>query len=166
MVLEDPGTRQVIEIPKEGMLVSLKCAENHKLGKGSVLEIMGNDGNIRKITFQGAIEHYLGYNLFVVSDSYYEEVMGEKADLCVFLLNGNAEGLYEQVKHIEGFLSLLIKEVFYEGVYNGSRLYGIGRRDVYIICIRRGLSGIFRGVKFSFVNFLSCGRSIYFKWHL
>lgn len=106
MVLEDPDTRQVIEIPEYGMLVSLKCAENHHLENGSVLEIMGNDGNVRKITSQGVVEHYLGYNLFVVSDSYYEEVMGEKADLCVFLLKGNVDGLYEKVKHMEGFLSL------------------------------------------------------------
>ena len=106
MVLEDPDTRQVVEIPEEGMLVSLKCAQNHNLEYDSVLKIMGNDGNVREIISRGVIEHYLGYNLFVVSDSYYEEVMGEEADLCVFLLKGNADGLYEKVKHMEGFLSL------------------------------------------------------------
>ena len=106
MVLENPDTRREVEIPKDGMLVSLKCAQNHNLKNGSVLEVMGNDGNVRKITAQGVIEHYLGYNLFVVSDSYYEKVMGEEADRCVFLLKGNVDGLYEKVKHREGFLSI------------------------------------------------------------
>ncbi len=106
MVLEDPDTRQVVDIPEEGMLVSIKCSEKHDLKNGSVLEIMGNDGEIRKMPQAGVIEHYLGYNLFVVSDSYYEEVMGEEADLCVFLLKGNVDGLYEKVKHMEGFLSI------------------------------------------------------------
>lgn len=106
MVLEDPDTRQMVELPEEGMLVSLKCTEYHDLENGSVLEIMGSDGEIRKVTQAGAIEHYLGYNLFVVSESYYEEVMGEEADLCVFLLKGNVDGLYEKVKDLDGFLSI------------------------------------------------------------
>ena len=106
MVLEDPGTRRVVEIPEEGMLVSIKCSENHELENGFSLEIMGNDGNVRKVPQEGVIEHYLGYNLFVVSESYYEKVMGEEADLCVFLLKGNVDGLYEKVKHMEGFLSI------------------------------------------------------------
>lgn len=106
MVLEDPDARQMVELPEEGMLVSLKCTEYHNLENGSVLEIMGNDGEIRKVTQAGVIEHYLGYNLFVVSESYYEEVMGEEADLCVFLLKGNVDGLYEKVKNLDGFLSI------------------------------------------------------------
>lgn len=106
MVLEDPDTRQYHELPEEGMLVSLRCAENYGLETGSVLEIMGSDGNPRKASVAGVIEHYLGYNLFVVSDSYYEEIMGEKADQCVFLLKGDVEGLYDKVKTIDGFLSL------------------------------------------------------------
>ena len=106
MVLEDPYTRQHHELPEEGMLVSLRCAENYGLETGSVLEIMGSDGNPRKASVAGVIEHYLGYNLFVVSDSYYEEIMGEKADQCVFLLKGDVEGLYDKVKTIDGFLSL------------------------------------------------------------
>lgn len=106
MVLEDPYTRALLELPEEGILVSVKCAENLDLEKGSVLEIMGSDGNPRQVAVAGVIEHYIGYNLFVTSDSYYEEIMGEEADECVFLLKGNAEGLYEKVKDIDGFISL------------------------------------------------------------
>ncbi len=106
MYLEDPSTRQKLEVPQEGMLVSLRCAENYDLEPGSELEIMGMDGKIKTVSVSGIIEHYLGYNLFVVSDSYYETVMGEKADACVFLLKGNIEGLYEKVNEIEGFISL------------------------------------------------------------
>ncbi len=106
MVLEDPGTRKVQEVPKDGILVSLRCAEKYDLEPGSVIEIMGIDGNIKKVSVAGVIEHYLGYNLFVTCDSYYEEVMGEKADSSVFLLKGNIEGLYEKVSELDGFLSL------------------------------------------------------------
>ena len=106
MVLEDPDSKKTLEVPQEGMLISLRCAENHELKKGSVLEIMGSDGNARKATVSGVIEHYLGYNLFVVSDSYYEEVMEEEADRCIFLLKGNVEGLYDKVKNMDGFLFL------------------------------------------------------------
>lgn len=106
MVLEDPDTGKLLEVPEEGLLVSLRCAENHELKTGAVLEIMGSDGNARKATVSGVIEHYLGYNLFVVSDSYYEEVMEEEADRCVFLLKGNVEGLYDKVKTMDGFLFL------------------------------------------------------------
>lgn len=106
MVLEDPDTRKLVEVPEEGMLVSLRCAEKHGLKTGSVLEIMGSDGNARKAMVAGVIEHYLGYNLFVVSDSYYEKIMEEEADRCVFLLKGNVEGLYDKVKTMDGFLFL------------------------------------------------------------
>ena len=106
MVLEDPDTRMRLTVPEEGMLVSLRCVENHGLEKGSVLEIMRTDGNSGKASVGGVIEHYLGYNLFVVSDSYYEKVMGEEADESVFLLKGSVEGLYDKVKGVEGFLSL------------------------------------------------------------
>lgn len=106
MVLENPYTRNLTELPEEGILVSVKCAENLGLEKGSVLEIMGSDGNTKQVVVAGVIEHYLGYNLFVASDSYYEEIMGEEADECVFLLKGNIQGLYEKVKDIDGFLSL------------------------------------------------------------
>ena len=88
------------------MLVSLKCAENHNLEKGNTLQLMAGDTSTSNIPFQGTIEHYLGYNLFVLSETYYEQVMKEEADRCVFLLKGNVEGLYEKVKDLEGFLSL------------------------------------------------------------
>lgn len=106
MVLEDPYTGELLELPEEGILVSVKCAENLGLEQGSVLEIMDSDGNQREMEVAGVIEHYLGYNLFITSDSYYEEIMGEKADECVFLLKGSVEGLYEKVKDMEGFISL------------------------------------------------------------
>lgn len=106
MVLEDPYTRETVKVQEDGILVSVKCAENLGLENGSVLEIMGNDGNPRQVIVKGVIEHYIGYNLFVTSDGYYEDVMGEEADKCVFLLKGNIEGLYEKVKDMDGFISL------------------------------------------------------------
>ena len=106
MVLEDPETGEILEIPQEGALISIRCAETFGLEKGSELEVLGSDGTVRKVKVAGIIEHYLAYNLFVTSDSYYETVFGETADECVFLLKGNIDGLYEAVKDMDGFLSL------------------------------------------------------------
>ena len=117
MVLQDAETRQLKEVPEEGMLVSLRCAENHDLEEGSVLEILGSDGKARQFLVAGVIEHYLGYNLFVVSDDYFEKTMGEDTDPCVFLLKGNIDGLYEKVKDVDGFLSLRDNSE-YEGMGN------------------------------------------------
>ncbi|MBP3684875.1 MAG: hypothetical protein J6J12_07925 [Oscillospiraceae bacterium] len=106
MVLEDPQSREILEVPEEGALVSIRCAEVFGLDAGSELEILGSDGSPRRIRVAGVVEHYLAYNLFVVSDSYYEAVFGEAADESVFLLKGSIDGLYEAVKDLEGFLSI------------------------------------------------------------
>lgn len=106
MVLENPDTREVIELPEKGILVSLKCMENYDLKVDDILEITDGEGNPKQVTVAGEIEHYLPYNLFVMSEEYYKEVMREEADRCVFLLKGNIDGLYDKVKEMDGFLSL------------------------------------------------------------
>lgn len=106
MMLEDPYTRQILDVPDSGALVSLRCAETFGLEIGSELEVLGSDGQPRKIPVSGIIEHYLSYNLIVMSDEGYAAIFGQPADECVFLLKGNVDGLYEQVKDLDGFLSL------------------------------------------------------------
>ena len=106
MVLENPDTRERVELPSDGILVSLKCAENYNLKTGSVLEVTDSQGEAQELTVAGIIEHYLPYNLFVMSEGYYEAMMGEDADQCVFLIKGNVDALYEKVKNMDGFLSL------------------------------------------------------------
>lgn len=106
MVLEDLDTGKTAGIPEDGMLVSRKCAEMYDLSKGSTVEIMDEDGGAVECTISGVIEHYLPYHMFVTTDSYYETVMGEPADSCIFLINGAVDGLEEQVKDLDGFLSL------------------------------------------------------------
>ena len=106
MVLENPNTRELVELPERGMLVSLKCMENHDLKANDVLEITNEMGTAKQALVAGEIEHYLPYNLFVMSEEYYEEVMEEQADRCVFLLKGNIDGLYDKVKDTDGFLFL------------------------------------------------------------
>lgn len=106
MVLEDPVTGEIQEIPEEGVLVSIKCADQFGLKEGSAVKVMDANGSIREVTVAGIIEHYLGYNLFVTSTEYYEKVMEEEADECVFLLKGDVDGLYEKVKDLDGFISL------------------------------------------------------------
>ena len=103
---EDVETRKAVNIPDDGVLISKKCADNFELEKGSVIEIMDADGNPREFKVSGVIDHYLPYHQMITSVDYYEEVMGEKADKCIFLLKGNIDGLYEKVKTRDGFLSL------------------------------------------------------------
>lgn len=103
---EDVETRKAVNIPDDGVLISKKCADNFELKKGSVIEIMDADGNPREFKVSGVIDHYLPYHQMITSVDYYEEVMGEKADKCIFLLKGNIDGLYEKVKNQDGFLSL------------------------------------------------------------
>ena len=106
MVLEDVKTRKTLDVPENGILISIKYAEKFDLEAGSEIEMMDSDGTIGLVTVAGIIEHYLPYNLIVMSESYYEESMGEEADNCVFLLKGSVDGLYEKVKDMEGFISI------------------------------------------------------------
>lgn len=104
--LEDIETKKQMELPKEGVLISRKCADNYDLKSGSVIEVMDAEGNARECKIAGVIEHYLPYHQIVTSVEYYEKVFGEKADACVFLLKGNIDGLYEKVRDKDGFMSL------------------------------------------------------------
>ncbi len=106
MVLENPDTRERLEVPEDGMLVSLKCVENNRLQSGSVLEITDSQNIPQEFVVAGEIEHYLPYNLFVMSETYYESTMGEESDPCVFLIKDNVDGLYDKVKDVDGFLFL------------------------------------------------------------
>lgn len=106
LYLEDVNTTQPLQVPSDGVLISRKCADNFHLEAGSVIELMDADGNPRECRVSGVIEHYLPYHQLITSVDYYEKLMGEKADKCVFLLKGNIDGLYEKVKNEAGFLSL------------------------------------------------------------
>lgn len=104
--LEDVETGKAVSVPDDGVLISKKCADNFDLGAGSVIELLDEGGNSKEFKVSGVIDHYLPYHQIVTSVDYYEEVMGEKADKCIFLLEGNIDGLYEKVKKRDGFLSL------------------------------------------------------------
>lgn len=106
LYLEDVDTGESLQIPNDGVLISKKCADNFKLESGSVIELMDADGNSRECEVSGVIDHYLPYHQLITSSQYYEKVMGEKPDSCIFLLKGNIDGLYEKVKDQPGFLSL------------------------------------------------------------
>lgn len=104
--LEDANTKEAVKIPDDGVLISKKCADNFELEAGSVIELMDADGNPRECKVSGVIEHYLPYHQIITSVDYYEDLMGEETDKCVFLLKGNIDGLYDKVKNEDGFLSL------------------------------------------------------------
>ncbi len=106
MHLEDAVTGKQVEVPRDGVLVTRKCAENLDLAAGSVVEVMDAFGGVRRMQVAGVIEHYFQYHLFVTADSYYEQVMEVPADSCVFLLKGEIDEVYERVRNMDGFLSL------------------------------------------------------------
>lgn len=103
---EDIETGQAAQIPEEGVLVSRKCAENNDLKAGSTIELMDASGNPRTCLVAGVIEHYLPYHQIVTSAAYYESVLDENVDDCIFLLKGDIAGLYEKVRDMDGFMSL------------------------------------------------------------
>ncbi len=106
MVLENIDTGEIEEVPQDGLLVSRRAAEAFGLSEGSTVEFMDAEGKARAFNISGVIEHYLGYHMFVTTESYFVEAMGEPADACVFLLKGNIDGLDEKVRGLDGFISL------------------------------------------------------------
>ena len=106
MDLTDISTGETVQVPEDGVLVSRRAAEELDLSEGSTIELMDGSGRAHPATVSGVIEHYLPYHMIVTSDAYYEQIMGETADFCVFLLKGDMSGLQEKVQGMDGFLSL------------------------------------------------------------
>lgn len=106
LYLEDIESGREASLPSDGALISRKCAENKGLQAGSVIELMDAEGNPRECRVAGVVEHYLPYHQIVMTTEYYQEVMGEDADACIFLLKGDISGLYEKVADRDGFMSL------------------------------------------------------------
>ena len=106
MALTDISTGEELQVPADGVLVSRRAAEELDLSVGSTIELMAENGEAKEAVVSGIIEHYLAYHLIVTSSTYYEEVMGESADPCVFLLQGDVSGLADKVQTMDGFLSL------------------------------------------------------------
>ena len=106
MSLSDISSDRQLSVPQGGVLVSRRAAETMGLSVGSTLELMDDNGRIKQAMVSGIIEHYLSYNLVVTGDSYYEQVMGESPDPCVFLIKGDVSGIAQQVQGMDGYLSL------------------------------------------------------------
>lgn len=114
MVVENVKTGKPCEIPENGVLISERCAEAFDLKEGSVVELMDSEGNGKECTVAGVISHFLPYHLFLMTSSYYETVMGERADECIFLLKGDADGVREALSGVDGYLSLRDNSEFME----------------------------------------------------
>lgn len=104
--LTDIHTGEALSVPEDGVLVSRRAAEELQLSTGSTIELMDQNGNTHTAVVAGVFEHYLPYHQIVTSETYYAQVMGEEADLSVFLLQGDVSALWGQVEKQEGFLSL------------------------------------------------------------
>lgn len=106
MIFKDIINNKVITLPNDGVLISRKISQKHKLYEGDSIEIMDSKGNSHSFKISGVIEHFLSYHMVVTSNEYYEKVMGESADTCVFLLKGNVSGYSEKLREMDGFLSM------------------------------------------------------------
>jgi len=104
--VEDVNTKEVTPIPREGVLISRRCAEVNKLAAGDTIEIMDSEGEAQPLTVAGVIEHYQDIHLFYVNPDYYESCLGEKIDECVFYLQNPPQSLTDKAKQLDGFLSV------------------------------------------------------------
>lgn len=95
-----------VMLPNDGVLISRKISLKHRLYEGDVIEIMDSKGKPHSFTISGVIEHFLPYHMVVTSNEYYEKVMGEPADTCVFLLKANVSEYKEKLSKIDGFLCM------------------------------------------------------------
>lgn len=107
MNLVDIATGNTAQVSGDGVLVSRRAAEELDLSEGSTIELMDDKGRSKEATVSGVIEHYLPYHLIVTSDSYYETVMEQQPDHCVFLLQGDIGKIAETVQGMDGYLNLL-----------------------------------------------------------
>ena len=103
--LRDPSGN-ALALPQDGVLVSSRAAEELGLAVGSTVEIMDADGRGHTCQVVGVMEHFLPYHMLVTSDSFYESLMGEAPDKCVYLLKGDVSDLEAQVAGMDGFLTL------------------------------------------------------------
>lgn len=102
MTLTDTSTGEVLQVPGDGVLVSRRAAETLNLSVGSNIELMDAKGRSHEAVVSGVMEHYLPYHMFVTSDAYYEQIMGESADHSVFLLQGDVSALESRVEGMDG----------------------------------------------------------------
>ena len=98
--LTDISSGQAAAVPEDGVLISRRAAEELGLSAGSTIELMAGNGEAKEAVVSGVIEHYLACHLIVTSESYYEEVMGESSDPCVFLLQGDVSGLADKIREL------------------------------------------------------------------
>lgn len=106
MVVEDAYTGKEVETPTEGVYVSRKCAEVYDLSSGSTVMLASSMGEYKEAKILGVVEHYLPYHMFITTTDYYETLMGEAADCCVYLLKGNVSEINDEVSGFDGFISL------------------------------------------------------------
>ncbi len=104
--LKDIYTEETVSLPKDGLLVSRKCAEEYNMSKGTIVKLMDLEGNPKEFRIAGVIEHYHPYHLFVASEEYYEMVMEEEADNSVLMVKGNIEGIINELSSLEGYMGV------------------------------------------------------------
>ncbi len=106
MRLENVDNGEVLQLPEEGVLISQRAAENMNLSAGSVIQLMDEKGHTHDATVAGIFTNYLPYHMIITSNAYYQSVMADEPDSCVFLIKGDVSSFAEQVGQMDGYLSL------------------------------------------------------------
>lgn len=95
-----------LTVPEEGVLVSRKAAEVLDLEVGGAVEVMDENGEAHSFTVSAVMESYLPYHTLIMSSDYYEEVMGEAPDECVFLIKGSVDAIRAEAETMPGYITL------------------------------------------------------------
>ena len=106
--LRDPKTMEELSVPKEGVLIQKRLAENYNIGPGDSLTLYDKNAKEHETTVAGVFDNYTG-RAMVMSEAGYETLFGTELRNNRFLVKmmGYSEDvLRESLGSVEGFTSL------------------------------------------------------------
>ena len=114
--LADADTGALLSLPESGVLIPRRLAENCSLQPGERFTIYDSEMNGHETTVAGIFDNYLDLPVFC-SPEECRRILGETAEPNTILIRSGeaeAEALREQLKSVDGFLSLSSAETYRE----------------------------------------------------
>lgn len=120
------GTTTPIEIPSDGVLVQNKMRETYGMKKGTVIQIMNTDLELKDVPVVGEFQNYVGRTV-VVSSEGYKNIFGDYKENCFFVkLNGaDAVELENKLSAITDRITIEHSKDFSERFKSVSSLYNV-----------------------------------------
>ncbi|MGT2930325.1 FtsX-like permease family protein [Streptococcus dentasini] len=100
--LRDPKTNKSLDLDHQGALISKKLAAYYGVKKGDTLTLKDDHGHSRTIKVAGLADMNVGHYIFM-SDSYYQNVFGQKATHngeLIKLKDGSQSDISKQSSHL------------------------------------------------------------------